>query len=94
MSDANDNDNGRGQGPGGRAPLTLKPRGGAVNAGTVRQSFSHGRSKTVVVETKRRRLPGAEERPPVTLAPRPAPLGTPSPREATPAPAPRPAAPG
>ena len=93
MSDANDNENGRGQGPGGRAPLSLKPRGGAVNAGTVRQSFSHGRSKTVVVETKRRRLPGAEERPPVTLQPRPAPLGTPSPREATPAPAPRAAAP-
>jgi translation initiation factor IF-2 len=54
MSDANDDDNGRN--PGGRAPLTLKPRGGAVNAGTVKQSFSHGRSKTVVVETKRRRV--------------------------------------
>jgi len=53
MSDANDDENGRNQG--GRAPLTLKPRGGAVNAGTVKQSFSHGRSKTVVVETKRRR---------------------------------------
>jgi translation initiation factor IF-2 len=54
MSDANDNENGRG--PGGRAPLTLKPRAGAVSAGTVKQSFSHGRSKTVVVETKRRRI--------------------------------------
>src|SRR5471030_2699620 len=45
-----------------RAPLTLKPRtGSAVSAGTVKQSFSHGRSKTVVVETKRRRVdaPGA-----------------------------------
>ena len=67
MSDANDNDGrdppgagGSPVGPGGRAPLTLKPRG-AVPAGTVRQSFSHGRSKTVVVETKRRR---ADERPP------------------------------
>ena len=41
----------------GRAPLTLKPRSaGAVSAGVVKQSFSHGRSKTVVVETKRRRL--------------------------------------
>ena len=40
----------------GRAPLTLKPRsGGAVSSGIVKQSFSHGRSKTVVVETKRRR---------------------------------------
>ena len=45
-----------------RAPLTLKPRvGGNVSTGTVKQSFSHGRSKTVVVETKRRRFdpPGA-----------------------------------
>src|SRR5579872_5275515 len=56
MSDANDNENGRGSG--GRAPLTLKPRQGAVSAGTVKQSFSHGRSKTVVVETKRRRVDG------------------------------------
>jgi translation initiation factor IF-2 len=40
-----------------RAPLTLKPRTGAsVSTGTVKQSFSHGRSKTVVVETKRPRL--------------------------------------
>ncbi|MCC7267707.1 MAG: translation initiation factor IF-2 associated domain-containing protein, partial [Caulobacteraceae bacterium] len=54
MSD--ENDNGRGA-PGGRTPLSLKPRGpaGSVSAGTVRQSFSHGRSKTVVVETKRAR---------------------------------------
>jgi translation initiation factor IF-2 len=55
MSD--ENDNGRPSAPGGRAPLTLKPRtgGGSVSAGTVKQSFSHGRSKTVVVETKRAR---------------------------------------
>ncbi|MFN3512390.1 MAG: translation initiation factor IF-2 [Phenylobacterium sp.] len=52
MSDENDN----GRPSGGRAPLTLKPRGaGSVSAGTVKQSFSHGRSKTVVVETKRQR---------------------------------------
>ena len=51
MSD--ENDNGRPQS--GRAPLTLKPRGGSVSAGVVKQSFSHGRSKTVVVETKRAR---------------------------------------
>jgi translation initiation factor IF-2 len=45
--------------PAVRAPLTLRPRtGGAVSAGMVKQSFSHGRSKTVVVETKRRRLDG------------------------------------
>src|ERR1700761_7182883 len=62
MSDANDNENR----PGGRAPLTLKPRGGAVSSGTVKQSFSHGRSKTVVVETKRRRV---DAPPPVVAAP-------------------------
>ena len=54
MSDANDNENR----PGGRTPLTLKPRAGAVSAGTVKQSFSHGRSNTVVVEVKRRRVLG------------------------------------
>ncbi|MDQ0465214.1 translation initiation factor IF-2 [Caulobacter ginsengisoli] len=53
MSD--ENDNGRPQSPGGRTPLTLKPRAGSVSAGVVKQSFSHGRSKTVVVETKRAR---------------------------------------
>ena len=74
MNDANDNENdgpGGTSGPaattsGGRAPLTLKPRVGAVSAGTVKQSFSHGRSKTVVVETKRRRVEGS--------APAPAPV--------------------
>src|SRR5471032_2933164 len=58
-----DNDNSRqssspgASAPGGRVPLTLKPRtGGAISAGMVKQSFSHGRTKTVVVETKRRRV--------------------------------------
>ena len=63
MSDDKDKtDDGKPQAPTGtpsqtgpRAPLSLRPRQqGAVAAGTVRQSFSHGRSKTVVVETKRR----------------------------------------
>ncbi|HUZ14379.1 MAG TPA: translation initiation factor IF-2 [Caulobacteraceae bacterium] len=57
----------------GRPPLTLKPRGGSISTGTVKQSFSHGRSKTVVVETKRRRIdappslavPGGPEKRPV-----------------------------
>ena len=53
MSD--ENDNGRPGTPGGRAPITLKPRQGSVSAGVVKQSFSHGRTKTVVVETKRTR---------------------------------------
>ncbi|MEG2497324.1 translation initiation factor IF-2, partial [Brevundimonas sp.] len=64
MSDENDKTNdgktpGNAPSQGGaRAPLTLKPRAaGSVSTGTVKQSFSHGRSKTVVVETKRR--PGA-----------------------------------
>jgi translation initiation factor IF-2 len=60
MSDANDENNARPAGA--RAPLTLKSRPGQISAGTVKQSFSHGRSKTVVVETKRRRIdapPGA-----------------------------------
>ncbi len=82
MSDANDND---GRGSGARGPLTLKPRpGGSISSGTVKQSFSHGRSKTVVVETKRRRVdappPPVEKRPLFDLkrvaapeAPRPAP---------------------
>ena len=61
--------------------LSLKPR---VETGTVRQSFSHGRSKQVVVEKRgKRRLPGeapaAAEAPapePVKAAPtRPAPAG-------------------
>ncbi len=83
MSDANDND-----GRGGRAPLTLKPRpGGSISSGTVKQSFSHGRSKTVVVETKRRRIdappPQAEKRPAFEMK-RQAPT---EPRPVTPAPA-------
>ena len=36
----------------GRRPLTLR----RTEQGAVKQSFSHGRSKTVVVETKRRRV--------------------------------------
>src|SRR6056297_3449670 len=35
----------------GKKPLTLKPR-----SGQVKQSFSHGRTKNVVVETKRKRV--------------------------------------
>ena len=54
MSD--ENDNGRPNAP--RPSLTLKPRAGSVSAGVVKQSFSHGRSKTVVVETKRVRTHG------------------------------------
>ena len=52
MSDANDNET---DGPGGRKPLTLKRN---VGAGTVRQNFSRGRSRAVVVEKKRKRVIG------------------------------------
>ncbi|MBS0295012.1 MAG: translation initiation factor IF-2 [Proteobacteria bacterium] len=92
MSDANDNDGkpAGGAPAGGRAPLTLKPRAaGSVSTGVVRQSFSHGRSKTVVVETKRRRTdaPGApaaaEKHPAFDLKPRPRPE-TPAPAPAAP----------
>ena len=82
MSDTGDN-NGRSGGgdTGGRRPLSLGSRpGGSVSSGTVKQSFSHGRTKTVVVETKRARTPGGLDRPrpaappPVAgAAPRPAP---------------------
>src|SRR6478672_5712116 len=40
---------------GPRAPLGLKR---TVETGKVKQSFSHGRSHTVVVEVKKRRIPG------------------------------------
>ena len=40
--------------------LSLKPR---TETGVVRQSFSHGRSKQVVVEVKKRRTAGAEGKP-------------------------------
>jgi len=75
---------------GPRAPLSLKPRqAGAVAAGTVKQSFSHGRSKTVVVETKRR--VGA---PPGGGHQRPQGFDVARPRTEAPAPqAPRPSAP-
>ncbi|OKL44465.1 translation initiation factor IF-2 [Pseudovibrio exalbescens] len=58
MSDTKNTDDK--QGTGERKTLGLK-RGG-VEKGTVKQSFSHGRSKAVVVEKKKRRVvvPGSE----------------------------------
>ncbi|MCW5702218.1 MAG: translation initiation factor IF-2 [Bradyrhizobium sp.] len=67
--------------------LTLKPR---VETGTVRQSFSHGRSKQVVVEKRgKRRLPGEAAAPAEAPASEPAAKAAP----AKPAPGGRPAAP-
>ncbi|MEP9372076.1 translation initiation factor IF-2 [Mesorhizobium sp. KR1-2] len=53
--------------------LTLKRPG--VEQGTVRQNFSHGRTKSVVVETKKRKftLPGEKPEPAPTFTPKPAP---------------------
>ncbi|TIV92633.1 MAG: translation initiation factor IF-2, partial [Mesorhizobium sp.] len=54
--------------------LTLKRPG--LEQGTVRQNFSHGRTKSVVVETKKRKfsLPGDKPEPvaPSVFAPKPA----------------------
>src|SRR3982074_2345646 len=72
--------------------LTLKPR---VETGTVRQSFSHGRTKQVVVEKRGKRRVGgdapATETPhaPEPAAAKAAPAKAPLARPATPAAAPR-----
>ena len=67
---------------GTRAPLGLKR---TVETGKVKQSFSHGRSNTVVVEVKKRRILG---RPGEAEAPK-----TPTPEAEAPKPAPAPAKP-
>ncbi|MBV8688228.1 MAG: translation initiation factor IF-2 [Alphaproteobacteria bacterium] len=75
---------------GARAPLGLKR---TVEVGKVKQSFSHGRSNTVIVETKKARTlrrPGD----PAPEAPKPEPAPAPQPVARAPVqPAPRPAAP-
>jgi translation initiation factor IF-2 len=74
---------------GTRAPLGLKR---TVETGKVKQSFSHGRSNTVVVEVKKRRILGRPgEEAPAT----PEPVAAPAPvaRAPEPAPAPKPAPP-
>jgi translation initiation factor IF-2 len=71
----------------GRKPLGLKT---SVQAGEVKQTFSHGRTNKVVVEVKRRKLigkPGAAEAAP----PPPPPPAAPAPVAVAPKPAPRPA---
>ena len=75
--------------------LTMKRPG--VEQSTVRQNFSHGRTKAVVVETKKRKFSRPDEKPEAeAAAPRPA---APAPAPAAPtsrapaAPAPKPAAP-
>ncbi|MBF5089300.1 translation initiation factor IF-2 [Novosphingobium sp. NBM11] len=75
----------------GRRPLGLKT---SVEAGEVKQTFSHGRTNKVVVEVKRRKLmprAGGPEAAPVAapapepVAPRAAPVAPPAPPPAAPA---------
>src|SRR3984957_2313671 len=63
MSETNDQDTNKGR-------LSLRPvgrleGGRTVDAGSVRQSFSHGRSKVVQVEVRKKRVPT----PPPVVAP-------------------------
>ena len=69
MSEGNDQDAGKGR-------LSLRPAGRmelgrTVDAGSVRQSFSHGRSKVVQVEVRKKRAPtpGAPAPAPAPAAP-------------------------
>jgi translation initiation factor IF-2 len=74
---------------GTRPPLGLKR---TVETGKVKQSFSHGRSNTVVVEVKKRRILGRPGEAPPAEAPQPAaeaPAPAPAPKPAPAAPAPR-----
>jgi translation initiation factor IF-2 len=69
---------------GTRPPLGLKR---TVETGKVKQSFSHGRSNTVVVEVKKRRILGRPGETPPAAPPAPEPVAE------APKPAPKPAAP-
>ena len=67
MSEGNDQDAGKGR-------LSLRPAGRmelgrTVDAGSVRQSFSHGRSKVVQVEVRKKRAPTPGAPAPATAAP-------------------------
>src|SRR5580765_7773855 len=61
--------------------LTLKPR---VETGTVRQSFSHGRTKQVVVEKRGKRRVGGDAPATETHAPEPVVIKAPTPPPAKP----------
>src|SRR6186713_1681339 len=65
-----------------RKPLGLKR---SIDAGEVKQTFSHGRTNKVVVEVKRRRMIGKPGE-----APAPAPAPAPTPVAAPPPPPPPP----
>ncbi|MGV2103031.1 translation initiation factor IF-2 [Rhizobium sp. 21-4511-3d] len=76
MTDSNDD---KTLGATGKKTLTLKPSG--ISQGTVRQDMGRGRTKAVVVETRKRRPMRPEDERPVAPAPA-------APRAAEPAPAP------
>ena len=59
MSDTTSDD--KKTGADGKRTLTLKRSGG--DKSTVRQNFSHGRSKSVVVETRKRKFTRPDEKP-------------------------------
>jgi translation initiation factor IF-2 len=90
MSEGNDQE-------GGKARLSLRPSGTlglgrTVDAGSVRQSFSHGRSKVVQVEVRKNRAP-IKNPAAAAGAPAPRPLGAPAaPRPPGPAARPAPGA--
>jgi translation initiation factor IF-2 len=74
---------------GTRPPLGLKR---TVETGKVKQSFSHGRSNTVVVEVKKRRILGRPGEAPPVEAPKPEPVAEapkPAPKPVAPAPQPK-----
>jgi translation initiation factor IF-2 len=85
MNDTNDTNDTKSAGRTGGGTLTLKRPAGTEQS-RVKQSFSHGRTKTVVVETKRKRFgddkPAAEVKPVFQIQP----------KVSTPAVAPKPAA--
>ncbi|MFV0474436.1 MAG: translation initiation factor IF-2 associated domain-containing protein, partial [Pikeienuella sp.] len=89
MSD-NEDDSGKG----GR---TISLRGAGTETSRVRQSFSHGRTKSVVVEKKRKRVVAPAHGGVKPIVPKPAPQPPAPPAAEAPkpaaAPAPKPAAP-
>jgi len=94
MSEGNDQDAGKGR-------LSLRPAGRlevgrTVDAGSVRQSFSHGRTKVVQVEVRKKRAPGLGPSPAAAAAhaaaasplPSAAPSAAPQPQSSAPVVAP------
>ncbi|MFK7901670.1 MAG: translation initiation factor IF-2 [Nitratireductor sp.] len=88
MSDNNNDENNNGTEP----KKTLSLSGAGLNKGTVKQSFAHGRSKSVVVETRKKRFSKPGEKPAPSAAPAAPAAATPAPAApAVPAPKPTPA---